>query len=82
MVVQLLTLTPTLTPAPTLTPSLTAAPTLTLTGADILQLAAHIQEAARVGKPLLLGEFNKLPPVSERLVTDTPSCAREICTDS
>lgn len=30
------------------------------------QLNAHIDAAAAVGKPLLLGEFNKLPPVSDR----------------
>lgn len=31
-----------------------------------VQLNAHIDAAAAVGKPLLLGEFNKLPPVSDR----------------
>lgn len=31
-----------------------------------VQLWAKINEAARIGKPLLLGEFNKLPPTTQR----------------
>ncbi len=31
-----------------------------------MQLTAQINTAAAVGKPLLLGEYGKLPPVGDR----------------